>query len=327
MPRLFLPFAVCLYISIACDLHAADGGRFSVTQEDDGVTVNIDGELFTRYLTKSGPRPVLWPVIGPTGAAMTRAYPVGKGNQKEAEDHVHHRSVWIGYEGVNDVDFWHEPATGPKVYPKGEQRHRKFDVIESDGETAKIVTTTDWLGPSGEKICEDTRTWVFGTDGDDRWLDCRMVLKATEEDVTFADTKEGFFAVRVADSMNVDHKQGGRIINSRGQTDDQAWAQRAEWVDYQGPINGEQLGIAIFSHPESLNYPAPWHVRTYGLFAGNPLGKVAFEDSAPDVRERPLAMTLPKGEELVLHYRIVLHRGDENEAKIADKYKTFIEGK
>ncbi|MDZ4656280.1 MAG: PmoA family protein [Bythopirellula sp.] len=306
---------------------AEPSGIFSLTQEEDGITINIDGELFTRYLTKSGPRSVLWPVIGPTGKAMTRAYPVGEGDAKEAEDHVHHRSLWIGYEGVNELDFWHEPATGPKAYPKGEQRHRQFDRFESSGDTAMIVATTDWLGPDEQKICEDQRTWTFGTDGEDRWLDCRMVLTASETDLRLADSKEGFFAVRVADSMNVDHKQGGRIVNSRGLTDAAAWAQPAEWVDYQGPVAGEKVGIAIFAHPESLNYPAPWHVRTYGLFAGNPLGKVAFIDGAGDIRDRPPRMTLSKGESLVLHYRVVLHRGDEKEAKLAEKYAEYIKEK
>ena len=94
--------------------------------------------------------------------------------------------------------------------------------------------------------------------------------------------------------MNVDHKKGGRIINSRGQEDAAAWAQPAEWVDYQGPVAGENVGIAIFAHPESLNYPAPWHVRTYGLFAGNPLGKVAFTNDAGDVRKREPSLKLPK---------------------------------
>jgi hypothetical protein len=34
-------------------------------------------------------------------------------------------------------------------------------------------------------------------------------------------------------------------------------------------------------------------------------------------------MTLPKGDSLVLHYRIVLHQGDEKDAKLAEKYKAF----
>ncbi len=92
-------FAVCLaltFTGLSSTEAAEPSGIFSLTQEDDGITLNIDGELFTRYLTQSGPRSVLWPVIGPTGEPMTRAYPVGKGDEPEAEDHVHHRSLWIG---------------------------------------------------------------------------------------------------------------------------------------------------------------------------------------------------------------------------------------
>jgi hypothetical protein len=319
MPRSLL-YALLSLLALP-SVHAAE---LSVSEEADGVTVNIDGELFTKYLIKSERRPVLWPVIGPTGQPMTRAYPVAESTVEEAHDHPHHRSVWIGFEGVNDVDFWHEPASGKKPYPPGEQRHREFPKITSDGRTATIVAVTDWLDPDGKKICEDERNWTFGTDGDDRWLDCRMVLTASVGELIFADTKEGFFALRVADSMNVDHKKGGRIINSRGQEDAAAWAQPAEWVDYQGPVAGEDVGIAIFAHPETLNYPAPWHVRTYGLFAANPLGKVAFTDDAGDVKKRPKALTLPKGGQLVLHHRIILHRGDENDAELAEKYKQYI---
>jgi Methane oxygenase PmoA len=316
------PIAICLVLLVLSSM-PTQAAELSLTQEDDSITVNLDGQLFTRYLTRSEVRPALWPVIGPTGEPMTRAYPVAEGPAGEAKDHPHHRSVWVGFEGVNGVDFWHEPASGKKAYPPGEQRHREFTKTVCDGDTAIIVAVTDWLGPDGKKICEDERTWTFGTDGDDRWLDCRVVLNASEGDLTFADTKEGFFAVRVADSMNVDHKQGGRIINSRGQTDADAWAQPAEWVDYQGPVAGEKVGLAIFAHPESLNFPAPWHVRTYGLFAGNPLGKVAFTNNAGDVRKRPPSLTLAKNDNVVLHYRIVLHRGDENDAQLAEKYERY----
>ncbi|TWU24727.1 DUF6807 domain-containing protein [Bythopirellula polymerisocia] len=316
----------CLqFLPIACATADKPTHQFSVTQEDDGVTVNIDGELFTRYLTNSATRPVLWPVIGPTGEPMTRAWPVGPTNLNEKHDHIHHRSVWISYEGVNDIDFWQQEEKGvERTFPAGIQKHREFKKIEANDDTAVIVTVNDWLGPDGTKICEDERTWTFGTDVDQRWLDCRFVLTASEGELRLADSKEGFFAVRVADSMNVDHKQGGRIVSSRGLTDAAAWAQPAEWVDYQGPVAGETVGLAIFTHPESLNYPAPWHVRTYGLFAGNPLGELAFTDGDSKVQERPLRMTLAKGESLVLHYRIVLHRGDEKQAQLAEKYAEYI---
>ena len=41
-----------------------------------GVVVKIDGKLFTEYLVQSGNKPILWPIIGPTGKPMTRDYPM-----------------------------------------------------------------------------------------------------------------------------------------------------------------------------------------------------------------------------------------------------------
>lgn len=303
---------------------ATEQHEFSLTQEKDAITVNLDGKLFTRYLIRSGSRPVLWPVIGPTEQAMTRGYPVGEGQLDEAHDHIHHRSVWIGYEGVNGFDFWQEKEPGvQRAFPAGEVRHREFVAADCPGETATIVTANDWRAPDGHKVCEDVRTWTFGTDGDQRWMDCRFVLSASEGELRLADSKEGFFALRVAHSLRVDNNQGGKIVTSRGLTDADAWGQPAEWVDYSGPIGDEIVGIAILSHPETLNFPAAWHVRTYGLFAANPLAKIAFTSNAGDVRKRPLRMTLAPGESITLHYRIVLHRGDAEDANIEAKQAAY----
>ena len=100
----------------------------------------------------------------------------------------------------------------------------------------------------------------------------RHRLTADADEVTFGDTKEGSFGLRIAESMRVDRKTGGKIITSEGLEDDKAWGKPAAWVDYYGPVQGETLGIAILNHPSSFRYPTHWHVRTYGLFAANPFG-------------------------------------------------------
>src|SRR5215471_13407743 len=57
----------------AADVRPAE---FTVEKTDDGVVVKLNGELFTKYLTLSGKKPILWPIIGPTGKPMTRAWPM-----------------------------------------------------------------------------------------------------------------------------------------------------------------------------------------------------------------------------------------------------------
>ena len=42
-----------------------------------GVTIRVGDAMFTEYLFRGNAQPVLWPLIGPTGAPYTRSYPLG----------------------------------------------------------------------------------------------------------------------------------------------------------------------------------------------------------------------------------------------------------
>jgi len=284
----------------------------TVEKDAEGVTVNVDGKLFTRYLVKSGTKPILWPIVGPTGKEMTRAWPMREGNADEKTDHVHQKSFWFTHGAVNKVSFWDENKG------HGDINHREFVKVEG-GKQATIVTRNDWVGPDGAKICEDERTLVFGADADARWIDFDVVVKAGAAPAVFGDTKEGAFGLRVAGTMNVDKKLGGRIVNAKGLADDAAWGKAAEWVDYYGPVQGEQLGVAILNHPSSFRFPSHWHVRTYGLFAANPFGLRDFSgDKSIDGSHK-----IEPGQTMVLRYRVVFHKGTEVTGKIAERFAEY----
>jgi len=300
-----LPAAVLFAVS-----EGVRAAEITARKSPKGVVVKIDGELFTEYVTDFNGTPILWPVIGPTGKPMTRAYPMGKG-VNEREDHPHHRSIWFTHGDVNGLSFWHEETI----------KHRQFVKIES-GPQAVIVTRNDWVNRDGKTECEDERVLRFGTDGETRWIDFDITLRAPDHSVTFGDTKEGTMGVRVAASMKVDAKLGGRIVNSEGQTDKDAWGKRAAWVDYHGPVDGQTVGIAILNHPSSFRFPTYWHVRTYGLFAANPFGVRDFEKS----KEFDGSHTLAPGSSITLRYRLLLHKGDEKEANIAKAFAAYAEG-
>ncbi len=286
--------------------------ELAVEQTEDGVTVTVDGKLFTRYLMKSGAKPILWPVMGPTGKEMTRAYPMRKAGPDERDDHVHHRSFWFTHGDVNGVDFWAEtPGHGNIV-------HREF-VEVTGGDKATIVTKNDWVGPDGKKICEDVRRLTFGADRDSRWVDFDVTVTASEGEVKFGDTKEGSFGVRVAGPMKVTSKKGGTIINSNGQRDAGAWGKAAKWVDYSGPVAGETVGVAILNHPSSFRYPTYWHVRTYGLFTANPFGLHHFKGS----NDVDGSHTLKKGESFTLRHRVLFHRGDAQEGRVSEAFADY----
>ncbi len=301
-------FPVLAMVVVAATSPAAE---LTATLSDSGVVVKIDGEPFATYVPEFNGTPVIWPIIGPSGKSMTRSYPMGKA-PNEKEDHVHHRSMWFTHGDVNGLSYWHRETI----------KHREFVKIEG-GKRALIVTRNDWLTPEGKKVCEDERTLRFGSDGDARWIDFDVVIKASNGPVRFGDTKEGTMAVRVAETMKVDAEKGGRIVNSEGQMDKAAWGKPAAWVDYQGPVDGENLGIAILNHPSSFRFPTYWHVRTYGLFAANPFGL----DNFISGRDVDGSHTLADGETMKLYYRVVLHRGDEKTAKLAEAFAAYAKEK
>lgn len=293
------------------------GATFKVEQDEHGVTVLVDGQLMTRYRIDEGPKPFLWPVVGPTGKEMTRGYPMRDASPTERADHKHHRSMWFTHGNVNGIDFWTEGEGHGLI------RHREFVTVRG-GDTAVIVTRNDWLSNDGsKKICHDQQAYVFGADQQSRWIDAAVTITAGDKPVTFGDTKEGTFGVRVAGTMKVDAKMGGRIINSEGQTDKEAWGKKAAWVDYYGPVEGETLGIAILNHPSSFRFPTYWHVRTYGLFAANPFGWHHFlNDSSVDG-----SLQLAPGESFTVRYRVLLHQGDVKAGKVAEAFERYAASK
>lgn len=286
--------------------------QFEVVQGDQSVEVKLNGKPFTTYQTKYGAKPILWPIIGPTGAEMTRAYPqVPEGKPDEKKDHVHHRSFWFTHGDVNGVSFWHEDND------HGTTVHREF-VKVSGGEQAVISTRNDWVGPDGRKHCQDLRTYTFFAADNKRYVDVEITVVAAYGDVVFGDTKEGSFGVRTPGSMKVDAKQGGQLVSSEGKTNGDAWGKPAAWVDYHGPVDGKTAGIAILNHPSSYGFPSHWHVRTYGLFAANPFGLEAFKTGKSGRLE------LKKDESFTLRYRVIFHTGDHQSADIEgefDKYR------
>ena len=310
MCRLPLALAFVAALSFAQTAVAAD---IVVEKTDSGVNVKVGDQPFTTYVFQSKVKPILWPVIGPTGKEMTRAWPMREGNPDEKKDHPHQRSFWFTHGEVNGIDFWAETA---KV--QGRIEHKELVKAEG-GKTGTIVTRSEWVGPDGGKHLAEEKTMRFGADQSSRWIDSDIVLTALADEVKFGDTKEGSFGLRIPGTMEVDRKPtGGRIITSEGLTDKDAWGKPASWVDYHGPVQGETLGIAILNHPSSFRYPNGWHVRTYGLFAANPFGEGDFRGQQVET-----SYTMKKGESLTFRYRVIFHKGDEKEGKIAEAFAKY----
>lgn len=336
LPSPSAPVAAAL-VGLALSLLASPplvAAELSLREESDGVSVLVDGALFTKYVTGDAAtnKPYFYPVVGPTGQEMTRAYPM-KDVPGEAQDHPHHRSLWFGHQFIDDFDTWHEELTlverakgdAAKLAELrkklGATKHREVLEAKASGGRAVLRVASDYLDAAGRRLAEDERTFVFSVAEDGtRVVDVDLVFTGVADSVTFSDAKDAGLSVRVAHAMCVKAGQGGRIVTSGGDEDDAAWGKRAAWCDFNGPVveGGETLGIAILNHPSSRRHPTPWHARTYGLFTANPFG---LKSVAGEAEEGPVV--LAKGESFTLRHRLLFHRGDEKAAKVAEAWERY----
>lgn len=295
---------------------AARGLPPGVALKADGIRTRatIGKDLFAVLNPDfEGPKPFLFPLIGPTGTRLTRAYPM-EDVAGEDRDHPHQRSFWFTHGKVNGIDFWSETPG------HGHIRQRSLVVQAFDhGSVANVRTRNVWQGPDGKEICEDQRTFRFYCLASPRILDFEITIHAHRGPVTFGDTKEGTFGLRLASSMDVKRKTGGKITNAEGLNDLEAWGKASPWVDYTGPVEGRTVGVAILNHPESFRYPTTWHVRDYGLFAANPFGWHDFGlGKSGDY-------TIPDGGSIRFRYRLILHEGPTDAARLPAAFRAFAE--
>jgi hypothetical protein len=308
---LFVCSALCFCLAAAA---AEKKQGVSIREEQGKLRIEVNGEFFANYVYEGYSRPFLYPIVGPQGAKMTRNWPMAEAPNEE-RDHPHHKSFWWAHGAMNGVDFWAEGKDSGKTV------HESFQSIES-GQAGTIKSRNKYVAKEGKVVCTDERT--LRVHGDGRMIDFEITVHASNGELVFGDTKEGTMAVRLAETMRLKGKVGqGHIVNSEGVRDGATWGKRAKWVDYYGPADGKQVGMAIFDHPSNPRHPTWWHVRDYGLFAANPFGIHDFEKKPSGEGD----MKVPAGQSVTWKYRFYLHEGDEKAGKVAEAYEAFAAGR
>ena len=311
-----------LWLLIAITGHAA--GQVTLTPAGtDHISIGINGQPFSNfYIGSDYPKPFLAPLRSASGYIVTRRYPM-ENIDGESHDHPHHRGLWIGYGNVNGINFWENELNVPNTdaeTPKqqGKIVLRELRAVTPGKKSGKIAATFEWRTPAGSVLLEERRVMTFYADPNLRTVDVDATFTA-KTGVEFADTKEGFFAIRIADSMA--GKNGGLMTNAHGeQTEKNVWGRAADWVDYNGAVDGQKVGIVIFDNPHNYNHPPRWHVRNYGLFAVNPFGFKDFDPKAAGQGGHHLSA----GESMRFRYRVIVHPGDLPEKNIADLYSEYV---
>lgn len=308
---------------------------FVEQEAEKRVDVMVDGKLFTSYYWPDNVmKPILFPINTSAGTTITRGYPI-KPRPFETTDHPHHNGSWLNYGDVNGYNFWGNLGPNPadtseaamkRNSTRGSIKHIKFEQLTRGTGEGVLVADESWVVFSGKELMSERTEYHFIAEGSTRIIDRITTLTAKEDSVTFRDTKEGMFGMRVArelelpsqDRRTMTDAQGnplservvstegvsGNYMSSEGVTGLGVWGTRAKWMDLYGNIGDEKISVVICDHPKNVSYPTYWHARGYGLFCLNPFGARNFTQG-----KEVLNYTIPPGKSMTLRYRIIVNSG------------------
>jgi hypothetical protein len=310
---------------LAASTLLAAGQAVELRQQGNEVEVLIGGQAFTTYhFSADVAKPYFQPLRSAQGTIVTRGFPNGNTvppeHLKDRSLEPHQRPMFFGHGNIDGIDFW-----GEAVFPRysddtvfGRAIFRKMEEATSGAESGTLRADFELSGPDGRVIADEIQSYVFGGDASTRWIDCEIILVANHgADLTLGDTKEGTFGIRLAPELN---SPPGYMVNSEGAEGEKAiWGKRADWVNFDGTVAGEELGIALFDSPRSFRHPTYWHARGYGLLAANPFGWREFYRDP----EKDGSWTVQQHKELKFRYRVFIHHGDYKQAGVAAAYQEY----
>ena len=225
-------------------------------------------------------------------------------------DHPHHKGVWVSVDEVNDIKFWNED---------GVIVSESVEVVTAHGNPAVLKRVNHWLGEDGAPLVRETALISLFAN---RLMTFDITFEPMIESVTFDDTKEGMFGIRLPNSMR-EMVSGGPVVNEEGVTGTGAlWGKASRWIDYRGPIDGNVFGVTLMDHPGNPR-PSRYHVRNYGLFSINPFGVEAYTKGTDDAQPAdPLA--LGTGQSVRFRYGLFVHGDGTTAPEIEQAYEQFV---
>lgn len=325
MKRIFIIPFIFIITALAWGCAPENGGvseepEFKFIESYKQIHILANGEHFTSYLYDTTlMKPVLYPVYSTSQIRVQRQYPL-KEVEGENHDHPHHVGIYFTYGAdgeVNGNNYWQGQQGKTRI------SHVKVTQKEVQAGKATLGTQSNWVGKEGEIVMVEDRTMEFTTGQSERAINFTFNLKAQDENVTFGDTKEGMFAIRVANWLT-EEDGNATYLNSEGEkTSENVWGKRAKWVRLEGSHEGKDVGIIIMNHPKSVNYPCYWHARGYGLFSANPLGQYMFEDGRGIENPESFNYEIPAGENGLFKFKMIIYEGHRTADQINEAFEDY----
>ncbi|MCA9437629.1 MAG: PmoA family protein [Candidatus Omnitrophica bacterium] len=291
--------------------------EFDLSDDGSALTLSEKGRLVLtyHYAMVEPPEGVperyrrscyIHPLYGLDGDILTQDFP---------PDHRHHRGIFWA---------WPNSTVGDRLFnlwliqEDGEvgarQHFEKWLSQEAGDATAEIGVQNVWRYDDTDQASVREKVWmiVHPSDANSQAIDFRLTWENVCEDtVTLlgADRKGyGGFCIRPDASRrplqfnSIEGEQPDDVLEL-----DTPWSDVTSRVEPDGPTSG----MALFQHPENPGYPhRGWIFRHYGFLGA----------SWPHLEPYEIA----PGESVTLRYRMLIHRGTAEEAKVGEAFEKFV---
>ncbi|MFO7733533.1 MAG: DUF6807 family protein [Candidatus Aminicenantes bacterium] len=240
-------------------------------------------------------------------------------------DHVWHHGLWFSWKFIDGVNYWEiDRATGR---PAGRTSWRDVDIATGDDGGSARISLSLFYRPAGEgeeaAVLREERTIA--------------VAAPDAEGVTAIDWAGTFTAVRdiVLDRTPLPGEPGGQIwggyaglsarladgladrrpVTSDGpvvEMPDDRYRGRHAALDYSFLIGGQPAGVAVIDHPENPGSPTPWYVIRSDEMSFLTPAVICYGP-----------MALRAGETITLRYRVFVHTGRWDAARLRTEHERF----
>lgn len=244
------------------------------------------------------PKPFVHPLATLAGAELTVRSPA---------DHIWHRGLWWSWKYINHTNYWEEDKkTGLSA--------GRTEIIAAQATTGqdfsgRVELDLAYRLPGQPPVMTERRILKFSTPTADGtysldWSAVFKVLQDVELERTPPTKTSGGYAGLSLRFPPAFSKTWKFLTSDGKRLAAEANGGRLTWVDFSGPApDGTAAGIAIFDHPTNLRHPSNWYLnQTHPFFSP------ALLYSAP--------LEMKTGDELRLRYRILVHPGTGDAAKL-----------
>ena len=296
MVKLFFSSVFLFFTIIASPVK---GSKINAVKVGSKINVTIDGKYFTSYIFSSDEKyPFFYPVNGPLSGGSVTSMRNG--------EYPHHSSLFFGCDMVNGGNYWQEGLDRGRIISVN------AEILKEGGDTVVITDECIWSRPGAISPVKDIRKIIITAPSATlHQIDVEITMEMLM-DVHIRKTNHSLFSARMAADLSV--KNGGTMINAEGiKGEKDTFGKASPWIDFYGKRGDAIEGLAILQHPSNPWYPSPWFTRDYGFISPTPMYWPANGEET----------FMKKGETLQLNYRVLVHVGSSDDAKIGELFEAY----